>query len=367
MFHKLKISSVAKNTPDSIVVSFEIPETLQQAFQFKPGQNLTLKTLLQTPAGVEDVRRSYSICSSPGQPLSVGIKRADNGLFSNWANESLSEGSLMEVLSPAGSFGKYSVHSAKRNYLAIAAGSGITPIISLITHKLKDEPDCNISLIYGNRSKSSIMFRDAICDLKNQYMHRFVVHHILSREIPDAEVYAGRIDAAKCAAFSKQLIDFERMDEIYLCGPAAMIDHLKEWLISDQKIESSRIHFELFLTPEAQNSPQTLGSKFIESSLLSSGQSSSIDVRIRIDGFNHDFEMQPDAESILEAGIKNGIDLPFSCKGGVCATCRAKLVEGEVEMELNYALESEEVNAGYILTCQSHPKTDRIFVDFDLK
>ncbi len=354
-FHKLKIRQVKKETPDCVSLSFDVPENLKNAFQFKEGQNITIKSSING----EELRRSYSICSAPHEnELRVAVKKVDGGLFSSYANEMLKKGDEVEVLPPTGKFNAKLHNGKTNNYLAIAAGSGITPVISIIKHSLKTEPGSSFTLLYGNRDRHSIIFFDELEGLKNTYMDRFNFINILSREKTDTEIFYGRIDENKLSALAK-LISYSGFGEIYLCGPEQLIFTAKDYL-QRIGIKEDNIHFELFTTPG-----QKQAAIQIQEEQKDSGPKSQ--VTVTLDGRSIDFELGFKSSSILDAALKNGADLPFACKGGVCATCRAKLVEGKVDMDVNYALEKEELEQGFILTCQSHPKSDKVVVDFDIK
>lgn len=359
-FHALRIKDVCIETPDCVSIAFDIPEELKNEFRFTQGQNITLKTMLDG----QEVRRSYSICSGPADnELRVAVKKVDKGLFSTFANHVLKTGDTLEILPPSGRFFT-SLHPAHtKNYLAFAAGSGITPILSIIKTTLAIEPSSSFTLVYGNRNRASIIFREQLEALKNRYTTRFVLHHVLSREKTDAAINYGRIDAQKCAQLSEKLIDIKGMDEIFLCGPEAMIFSVKEGL-EQQGIPASKIHFELFTTPGQKKQVLAGGSP---SSLDTAAAGKVSKVTVKLDGIAFDFDLPYNGLAILDAALQQGADLPFACKGGVCATCRAKLVEGEVAMDNNYALEPEELKEGYILSCQSHPRTEKVMIDFDQK
>jgi ring-1,2-phenylacetyl-CoA epoxidase subunit PaaE len=353
-FHTLKIKDIRKETDDCVSISFHIPGEIKSLYSFFHGQNITLRRIIND----EDVRRSYSICAAPFEnELRVAVKKTDYGLFSRFANEQLKIGDELDVLPPTGKF--YTpVHEAhSKKYLAIAAGSGITPVISIIKTTLNTEPHSAFTLVYGNRNRNSIIFLEELEALKNRYLDRFTLIHILSREKTDAPVNSGRINAGKLEELGK-IIEYTSMDEIFICGPEEMIFAAEDFLIH-KSIEKKRIHFELFTTPGSKRvvadgqKPVTGNKKLIST------------ITIKADGRTTEFELAYEGDTILNAALKEGADLPFSCKGGVCASCRAKLVEGEVEMEMNWALEPEEVLQGYILTCQSHPKTEKVTVDFD--
>jgi ring-1,2-phenylacetyl-CoA epoxidase subunit PaaE len=357
-FHSLKIKDIRKETEDCISISFEVPEELKQEYQFHHGQNITLKLTVDG----EEIRRSYSICSSPYEnELRVAVKKAFHGKFSSYAIAKLRSGDVMDVLPPTGNFYTSLQPSNKKRYLAFAAGSGITPIISIIKTTLATEPSSSFTLVYGNRTRSSIIFKEQLDALKNLYMQRLTIHHILSRENTEAPINYGRINVQKCEELNEKLIDIFSADEIFLCGPEEMIFGVKEWLLTNG-VENRNVHFELFTIPGQASAGGT------ETPVLKKtfrGKTSR--VTIKLDGVSFDFDLPFDGEPILDAALKQGADLPFACKGGVCSTCRAKLTEGEVEMETNYALERDEVDAGFILTCQSHPRTERVMINFDSK
>jgi ring-1,2-phenylacetyl-CoA epoxidase subunit PaaE len=351
-FHALKVKQVKKETTDCVSVLFDVPVHLQEAFLFKEGQNITVRKKI----GDEELRRSYSICNAPHEgSLKVAIKKVDGGLFSRFANDELKEGDTLDVLPPTGKF------NAKNgsNHLAIAAGSGITPVISIIKHGLQTQPGSEFTLLYANRNRGSIIFFDELENLKNKYLTRFNFINILSREKTDADIFHGRINEEKLAAFEK-LIPYDRFDAIYICGPEEMIFAGSRYF-ERIGIPKSKIHFELFTTPG-----QTVNTKkqlIVEEK--DSGPKSHITVKL--DGRSFSFDLGYNSMSVLDAALQQGADLPYACKGGVCCTCRAKLLEGEVSMDVNYALEPEELEQGFILTCQSHPKTEKLVVDFDVK
>jgi ring-1,2-phenylacetyl-CoA epoxidase subunit PaaE len=323
-----------------VSIAFDVPTELKEVFKFMHGQNVTLKATING----EEIRRSYSICSSPTEDeLRVAVKKVEDGLFSRFANDELKKGEVLEVLPPTGRFYTHLSPINRKNYLAFAAGSGITPIISIIKTALAVEPHSRFTLVYGNRSRASIIFFEELEALKNKYMERFSLVHILSRERTEAEVNYGRIDVEKCSVLLEKLIDIKAVDELFICGPEEMIFSVSGFMRASG-LDEKKIHFELFTTPGQKEAHGTSQKK----SPTDSGPR--CQVSVKLDGRLIDFE------------------LPFeglACKGGVCATCRAKLVEGEVEMDRNYALEPEELEAGYILTCQSHPRTPKIVVDFD--
>ena len=356
-FYPLRIKKINKETDQCVSVEFEIPESLSNSFQFKQGQSLTMRTNL---AG-EEVRRTYSLCSSPlDNKWKVAIKKVDGGLFSSFANDNLKEGDLLDVMEPVGKFYTELNPSNKKKYLAFAAGSGITPVISIIKTTLGTEPQSSFTLVYGNRSRSSIIFFEELEGLKNKFIDRFSFINVLSRERTETPINFGRIDIGKLTELEK-LIDYKKMDEIFICGPEEMIFCVKNFL-EQKDISEKKIHFELFTT-SGQKKKSGIGSR---ESVVKEGPQSKITVKV--DGRSFDFDLSLNSDiTILDAALKEGADLPFACKGGMCCTCKAKLTEGEVEMDVHWGLEHEEVEQGYILTCQSHPKTEKVVVDFDIK
>jgi ring-1,2-phenylacetyl-CoA epoxidase subunit PaaE len=360
-FAKLRVADIRKETEDCVSIAFTVPDQLKEDFRFIQGQNITIRTRI----GGEELRRSYSICSNAiEQELRIAVKKVPGGLFSTYANDQLQIGDELEVLPPTGRFYTQLAPANSKHYLAFAAGSGITPILSLIKTTLATEPESHFTLVYGNRHRPSIIFREELEALKNRYMHRLALHHILSREKVDIGLHQGRIDATKCAELCGKLIDLNRTDEIFLCGPAEMTFTIKTWL-EEKAIDPKKIHFELFHTQEGPAKTRSANADKLPTNTPLQGKTSH--VTIRLDGNSFDFELPFDGDAILDGALMQGVDLPFACKGGVCCTCRARLLEGQVEMDVNYALEEEEIKAGFILTCQSHPRTDRVVIDFDSK
>lgn len=355
-FQKLVAREVRRETSDCVSVLFEIPEEIRKDFSFKQGQSLTMRTFLNG----EEVRRTYSICSSPlDDEWRVAIKRQEGGLFSSFANDKLKPGDLLEVMPPVGKFYTELDPSSKKNYAAFAAGSGITPVISIIKTALRTEGKSQFTLVYGNRNKNSIIFKEELEGLKDKYMDRFRMIHILSRERTDAPINSGRIDLNKLIELNK-LINYNRVDDFFICGPEEMIFSVKDFL-EGNGIDRKNIHFELFTTPgESKGTKQK-----VQTTNREKGPTSKITVKL--DGLSFDFELGMNDQPILDAALKQGADLPFACKGGVCCTCKARLIQGEVDMEVHWGLEEEEIRQGYILTCQSHPKTETVVVDFDIK
>ncbi|MDB5232939.1 MAG: phenylacetate-CoA oxygenase/reductase, PaaK subunit [Chitinophagaceae bacterium] len=354
-FYPVTIIEISKELPDCISVLFDVPSSLHEIFKYKAGQYLTLKTHIDG----EEVRRNYSLCSSPLEnEWRVAIKKVEGGLFSTFANEQLKPGDIIEVMPPMGSFHTEIKDGNKKNYVAIAAGSGITPVLSIIKTVLKKEKESSCTLVYGNRTHQSIIFKEELEGLKNMYMDRFRIIHILSREITDATINSGRIDAGKCESLFTKFLSLNA-DEFFICGPESMIFCVKDFLIA-KGVERNKIHFELFTVPGHKTS-------HIEHKIVVHPEGPKSKITIIQDGRTFDFELAFDDQNILDAALHYGADLPYSCKGGVCSTCRARLMHGEVEMEANYALEPDEVKAGIILTCQSHPKSEKVVVNFDAK
>ncbi len=357
-FYPLKVKEVRPETSDCVSVSLEVPEELKEVFRFAPGQYLTFKKHMDD----KELRRSYSICCSPNDhELRVAIKKVEQGRFSSYANAGLKAGDELEVMPPMGKFSPRPSEKINKRYLAFAAGSGITPIMSIMKTVLENEPQSEFTLVYGNKNRNTIIFREAIEALKNRFMQRLRVYHILSREKMDVDLFNGRIDAEKVSALAGTLIDIDTTDEVFICGPEQMLLSVREQL-KTLGMDEHHIHIELFTSPDE---PKATHEHWVQEH--SSDNDATSQVSVRLDGVMFDMELSYKGDSILDAALKHGADLPYACKGGVCSTCRAKVVEGEVEMEVNYALEKDEVQAGYVLTCQSHPKTARVFIDFDAR
>ncbi len=356
-YHKLAISDIRKETPHAVVIELTVPEELREEFSFQAGQYLGVRADINDT----DVRRSYSICSAPGEGLlRIGVKKVPGGLFSTYANDVLTPGDSIEVMPPLGKFTNKYDPDRKRQYVFFASGSGITPVISLIKSILRVEPLSHVTLFYGNKTIENIMFREELDALKNNNMRRLSVHHILSRERQNSPFYNGRIDAEKCDTFSKVFFIPEKVDKYFLCGPEEMINDISSWLKS-KNVQDDHIAFELFTSPTSRAFVPDEESKKV----LANPDKESV-VTVRIDGDAMEFNLAYGAENILEAAIAAGADAPFSCKGGVCCTCKAMLMDGEVEMDVVYGLEPDEIEDGYILTCQSHPRSDTVLVDYDV-
>jgi ring-1,2-phenylacetyl-CoA epoxidase subunit PaaE len=354
-FHKVKIKQVNRETHDCVTVTLDVPEELKETFRYTQGQYLTFRRHLNG----EELRRSYSICSSPlEKEWKVAIKKVPEGRFSSFANEGLKEGEELEVMPPMGRFYTELHPEQEKRYVMFAAGSGITPVLSILKTILLTEPKSQVDLIYGNRGRNAIIFKEEIEALKDKYLDRLSVYHILSREHGDTEILFGRIDKEKTKLFLEKIIAPEDIDECFICGPEEMIFGVKEAL-QEAGVDGEKIHFELFTTSES-------GKKAAERKAHAPGEDDMhSQVTVKLDGAVLKMEMSYYGDTILEAALERGADLPYSCKGGVCSTCRARVVEGQVEMDVNYSLEPDEVKAGYILTCQARPTTEKVVVDFD--
>ena len=356
-FHSLQVKKIQRETDDCVSISFVVPEELKDIFQFRQGQNLTIRKKING----EELRRSYSICTSPfDKELKVAVKKVSGGLFSTYANEELTAGEFLDVMPPTGEFYTELHPAQQKSYMAFAAGSGITPVLSIIKTTLLTEPKSNFTLVFGNRTKASIIFKEELEALKDKFIERFRVYHILSREKMDTPINEGRIDEAKCELLFTKLINIKTVDEFFLCGPEQMIFCIKD-LLQINGVAIEHIHFELFTVPGEKRSTITNQQTTKETS----GPKSSIS--IKLDGITFDFELGYNDQSILDAALELGADMPYACKGGVCTTCKAKLQEGKVRMHANWGLEQDEVDKGFILTCQSHPLTEKVVVDFDAR
>jgi ring-1,2-phenylacetyl-CoA epoxidase subunit PaaE len=352
-FHPLKIVEITEQGDDGVSIGFEIPGSLEKEFAFEPGQYLTLRANVDG----EDIRRSYSICSPVSEKLRrVGIRILPDGKFSTFA-KSLKAGDTVEVMPPQGRF--TAELGGTHEYLLIAAGSGITPILSIAQSVLESEPDSQITMIYGNKRTSSIMFREGLEELKDRYLGRFSLIHILSQESQDVELANGRIDVAKLELMQHRgLIDPKTYDGIYICGPQDMIETCSAKFRADGA-EAVNIHFELF-TP-ADGSRLTAAHR----AQKQENAAGNVEVTTILDGTSHHFKMDGKVATVLDAAHNAGIELPFSCAGGMCCTCRCQVAEGEAEMDVNYSLEPWEIEAGFILACQARPKTEKLVLDFD--
>lgn len=350
-FHALKIADIRQETEDTVSIAFEVPADLTTDYTYKAGQYLTLRATIDG----QDTRRSYSICTAPNEgQLRVAIKRIEEGLFSSWATTQLKKGDELEVMTPMGHFLLNPDPLSQKSYALFAAGSGITPILALTKTILTEEPESDVTLVYGNKGFASIIFREELEGLKNQYMDRFRLVHILSRESLGNPLQKGRIDLEKVGKLSKALFGNHSLEGVYVCGPEPMIHAVKEGMMQ-YGVDESNIHFELFVA----SSPKKERAAVIE------GPAVAANVSVILDGDRIDLALSSDGLSILDAAFQAGADLPYACKGGVCCTCKARILEGTAVMDVNYALEKDELEAGYILTCQAHPTSERLVVSFD--
>ncbi len=350
-FYPIPITNLEKSTDDCTIVTLDIGERLKEKFRFTQGQYLTFKAIVNG----EELRRSYSLCSSPlDGEWKIGVKKIQDGRFSSFINDQLKVGDQLEVAPPAGKFFVPLDPSKQRSYVAFAAGSGITPMVSIIKTHLREEPGSSFKLFFVNRTVASIILKEELEALKNIYMERFEVFYILDEEQRNVELLSGRLDEHKLKAIFQGLCDVEDMDEVFICGPQPMIFAIKDFLI-EVGMPEKHIHFELFGTPVQPK--RTVEAQY-------EGKTSSI--TIHEGGKTLDFKAPQGVEPILEGALRNSADLPFACKGGVCCTCKAKLIEGSVDMLVNYGLEEDEVQDGFILTCQAVPTSDKVVVDFDV-
>lgn len=357
-FHTLKVAGLQRETEDAVSIEFAVPAELAEEFRYKQGQHLTLRRLFDG----EDVRRNYSICSGVAENrLRVAIKRIEGGLFSSWAANELQLGDELEVMAPAGHFYTDLEASNAKHYVGIAAGSGITPIISNLKTVLESESQSRFTLVYSNRNTQSVIFLEELEDLKNAYPERLNLVYLFSRELQDVELFSGRIDREKLDALLDGLIPAASIDECFICGPEEMLNAAREAL-AERGVAKENVHFELFVTAAASRDAAAAR----DARHLSEEEAGHMsEVAVVLDGKQSLLKLRRGDESILDAALKTRSELPFACKGGVCCTCRAMVVEGEVEMDVNYGLEPDEIEAGYVLTCQAHPVSDRVVVDFD--
>jgi len=354
-FHPLQVTEVRRETRDAVVVTLVPGEDDRAAFDFTQGQYLTFRRTFDG----EELRRSYSICTGRDDGLlRVGIKRVDGGCFSTWANEELRAGDVLEAMPPMGAFFTAIEPAAAKHYLGFAGGSGITPVLSIIKTMLAREPRSRFTLVYANRQISTIMFREELDDLKNIYLGRLSVIHILESEAQDIDLFTGRIDAEKCAGLFRHWIDLKSIDTAFICGPEPMMLAIAAAL-RDHGLGDARIKFELFASSQPGRSRRKAESS------AAAVKGAACDATVILDGAARRFKFPRKGQSLLDAALDNSMDVPHACKAGVCSTCRAKVLEGEVEMEVNHALEDYEVRQGYVLTCQCYPLSDRIVVSYD--
>ena len=351
-FHSLTIADVRRETPDAVSIAFAVPAELASAYAYRPGQYLTLRTRIDG----QEVRRSYSICSGPGDgEIRIGVKRVEGGAFSSFANAALQAGQAIDVMTPTGRFGIEAAPDEARIHVGFAAGSGITPILSIARGILAREPQSRVFLFYGNRSMADMLFRDALEDLKDRHLQRLSVFHVLSQEEQDVPVLNGRLDGAKARLLLTYIVPAATVDHVFVCGPQGMSEDV-EAAARDLEIPEAQIHVERFVSefggrPRPPTAPPVAEAATRTASIVADGKRREVAVR--------------DGEPILDAALRAGMDLPYACRGGMCSTCRARVVEGEVRMDVNYSLEPWELQAGFVLTCQSHPLSERVVVDFD--
>jgi len=350
-FYEITVQEIIRETDDCLSITFDIPEKFVNDFNYKSGQYITLKAEIEK----EEVRRSYSLCSEPSSKShKIAIKKIENGLFSSYAHQQIKVGDSIEVMAPAGNFQHIPNASNEKNYALFAAGSGITPILSILKSILRHEPNSHVNLIYGNKGINSIIFKEEIEALKNTYLNQMSVVHILSRENLGNAMQQGRIDKVKCEMLLKTYFNQSKIDDVFICGPEQMTLDIREVMI-EQGMHSKQIHLELF------------GTGYDKKEKLKSIVKNEADSQITLfmDGDEYEFDLNTNDVSILDAAQKTGLDVPYACKGGVCCTCKAKVIEGTVEMDVNYALEQDELDRGYILTCQAHPTSEKVTVTFD--
>ena len=352
-FHALRVAEIVPETDDAMSIRFDVPPELAEAFRFKAGQHLTLKADVDG----EEVRRNYSLCTAPDEgAIKVTVKRIAGGVFSNWVAESLRASDMIDVMTPHGSFTVPFEASAMRRYVGIAGGSGITPIMSLIRTALAQEPASRFTLFYGNRDSQSVIFLEALAELKDRYMGRLEIFHFLAEEEGEVELFNGMLDAARCArAIDRLVVDLGSIDAWFICGPGPMMDGAESVLV-ERKIAHERIHIERFTAgrPSAGQAAQMATLQ---------EEAAGLTIAVTLDGRTRRINF--DGRSILDSALSEGIGAPFACKAGVCATCRAKVTSGKVEMAVQYGLTDEEIADGYVLTCQSVPAGDGVAVDYD--
>lgn len=362
VFHPLRVASVEPVTDDSVAITFEVPTALREDYAYAAGQHLTIRTEL---AG-DDVRRSYSICSPAGSGvLRVAVKRLPGGAFSAHALDVLRPGDVLDVMTPSGRFFTPLDPANRKHYVCVAAGSGITPILSLVASTLAAEPRSSVTLVYANRTSRSVMFLEEVEDLKDAYPDRFQLIHVLSREPQEVELFSGRLDVARMGRILEGVVPPDTVDEWFLCGPHMMVSDLRKLLVSEG-VPKQAIHAEIFHVEPSGRGPRAVrATPRVDDGSGAVGEADGATVTVRLDGRTSTFTLAPDGPAVLDAALTVRSDAPFACKGGVCGTCRAKVLEGSVEMDTNWALEPDEVEKGYVLTCQSHPTSDTLVLDYD--
>ena len=351
-FHRLAVNDLRREAADAVSMTFAIPNELADDYRFVPGQYLTLRTTMDG----EEVRRSYSICSGPDDgELRIAVKKVNGGAFSSWAADELKCGDELDVMTPTGRFGVAHAPEQARVYVGFAAGSGITPVLSIARGVLAREPESRFFLFYGNRSTGGMLFREALEELKDRFLQRLSVFHVISGEEQDIPILHGRLDGDKVRVLLRSLVPAASVDHVFICGPAGMSEDI-EATCRAVGIADDRIHVERFVSE--------FGGKPRAKTIIEAGGPPKAMASLTIDGKRREVPVA-EGESILDAALRAGMDLPFACKGGMCSTCRAKLVEGEAQMEVNYSLEPWELKAGFILTCQARPVSDKVVVDYD--
>jgi len=367
-FHRLRVAEVRRETADSVSLKFDVPQSLAHEYRFAPGQHLALRATVDG----DEMRRSYSICSGlDDRELRVAIKQVGRGRFSRWINANVRAGDALDVMTPEGRFQIALDPAHARHYVAFAAGSGITPILSLARSVLAREAHSHFTLVYGNRRQADVMFHEVLQDLKDRYLARFLLLNVFSREAQEVELCNGRIDAGKVRELLGHLIAPGTIDQAFICGPASMIDEVEAALLA-AGVPRAQIHLERFGTPDALPGAMAADGRgragapaTPDGSAPSSVLHTTARVTLIIDGVRRDVDYHDAHQAVLDAGLAAGLDLPYSCRGGMCCTCRAKLLEGEVRMTRNFALEPHELAAGYVLTCQSVPQTPRVVLSYD--
>ena len=351
-FHALRVADLRRETADAVSIAFAVPPDLVEDYRFKGGQYLTLRRTIEG----QEVRRSYSICSGPDDgELRIAVKRVDGGLFSEWANSGIQAGDTLEVMTPTGRFGVIPAPDAGMTYACFAAGSGITPVLSIVRGVLGRERDSRVFLFYGNRSTGDMLFREALEELKDRYMGRLSVFHVLSGEQQDVPVLNGRLDMEKVQLLLRHLVPAEAVDHAFICGPTGMIDEVGATL-ADLGLRPDQIHVERFVSalggkPRPKPTPVQNATPYATAGLVVDGRRTDVPVA--------------EGESVLDAALRAGLDLPYACKGGMCSTCRARVLDGTAEMTLNFSLEPWEIEAGFVLTCQAHPTSRSVVIDYD--
>jgi ring-1,2-phenylacetyl-CoA epoxidase subunit PaaE len=351
-FHRLAVNDLRREASDAVSMTFTVPKDLEDDYSFTPGQYLTLRTTLDG----EEVRRSYSICSGPDDgEIRIAVKKVDGGAFSNWAADELKRGDELDVMTPTGRFGAIPAADSPQTHVGFAAGSGITPILSIVKGVLAREPNSRFFLFYGNRSTANIMFLEALEELKDRFIDRLSIFHVISGEDQDIPILHGRLDGEKVRVLLRSLVPAESVDHVFVCGPLGMSEEI-EATCRALGIVEDRIHVERFVSE--------FGGKPRPKKVVAADAPPKAIASLIIDGKRRDVPVAED-EAILDAALRAGVDLPFACKGGMCSTCRAKLVEGEAPMDINYSLEPWELKAGFVLTCQAKPSSARVVVDYD--